>query len=152
MVWWYIISRAQIYNGLWPTTPSNLVMAWITIAAMLYIDNQYITVITGKLWALGNFIYLDSSYPQIPRILVISLLTAIGFFVIVLYTRRYMLRILLSYRGWMCKYNVTCIFTVIICHCSQIIEGKCFSSFEAKHIHVWQKKQFAPWGKILFSH
>lgn len=94
-------TRAQIYNGLWPTSPNNLLVTWIAIAAMLYFDNQYVGVVTRKLWTLGNLVYLDSSYPRLLRIFVISFIAAVGFFVALLYTRQYTLRVLLSYRGWM---------------------------------------------------
>ena len=79
-------------------------VVWVAIAALLYFDNKYSEAITEKLWALGNFLYLDHSYPLLLRIFIISFITAIGFFLALLYTRQYALRILLSYRGWMCKY------------------------------------------------
>ena len=97
------IYRAQISNGLWPTSPSNLLVTWIALVCMLYWDNKYIKPITSRLWAFGDLIYLDNSHHLLLRIFVISLIVAIGFFIVVLYARQYALRILLSYRGWMCK-------------------------------------------------
>ncbi|XP_028402336.1 carnitine O-palmitoyltransferase 1, liver isoform-like [Dendronephthya gigantea] len=94
-------TRAQISNGLWPTSPSNLIVVWIALVCMLYWDNKYVNPITSRLWSLGKFIYLDQSYHLLFRIFCISLITAVGFFVFVWYARQYALRILLSYRGWM---------------------------------------------------
>ena len=100
----FMIYRAQISNGLWPTSPSYLVVTWIILACMLYWDNQYVKPITSRLWAFGDLIYLDQSYHLLLRIFCISLFVAIGFFIVLWYARQYALRMLLSYRGWMCKY------------------------------------------------
>ena len=110
-----MIYRAQISNGLWPTTPSNLLVTWIVLVCMLYWDNKYIQPVTLRLWAFGDFIYLDQSHHLLLRIFGISLIAAIGFFIVLLYARQYALRILLSYRGWMCKciYS-TGVFSVVI--------------------------------------
>ena len=71
---------------------------------MMYWDNQYVKFITRRLWSFADYIYLDQSYNLLLRIFCTSLIVAVGFFVTLLYARQYALRILLSYRGWMCKY------------------------------------------------
>lgn len=99
----FVIYRAQISNGLWPTSPSNLIVTWTAIACMLYWDNKYVEPITSRLWTLGKLLYFDESYHLLLRVFFISLIAAVGFFIFLWYARQYALRILLSYRGWMCK-------------------------------------------------
>ncbi len=46
---------------------------------------------------------LLADIPYLIRVLLISVTGGILFFIIVMYVRRWLLRVLLSYRGWMCK-------------------------------------------------
>ena len=41
--------------------------------------------------------------PYLVNVVVTSFITGLVFFIILLYIRRYLLRMLLAYRGWMCK-------------------------------------------------
>lgn len=96
--------RQQIYNGLWPTTWENLLAAWSVVSLMMSIDHPKLNYISHYLWLFGDYLYLDDSYPYFLRIFFISLITSVVYFIIQLYTRQYMLRVLLSYKGWLCKY------------------------------------------------
>ena len=112
-------SRQQIYNGLWPTTWDNLLAALIVFFLIMYIDHPKLNYFSHYLWLFGEYLCLDDSYPYILRILLISLVSSIVYFIVALYTRQYFLRGLLSYKGWLCKY----IFL------STVFYNKCFLGF-----------------------
>jgi len=94
-------TKQQIYNGLWPTTWENLLAAWTVISLMMSIDHPKLNYISQYLWLFGDYLYLDDSYPYFLRIFFVSLITSVVYFIIQLYTRQYLLRILLSYKGWL---------------------------------------------------
>ena len=97
--------RKQIQNGLWPTTWNNLLIAWIFASCVMYIEHPKLNIISDYMWMFGNYIYLDEeTYPYFLRLFVISFILSIMYFIVLLYTRQYMLRILLSWKGWLCKY------------------------------------------------
>ena len=98
---WYF--RMQIYNGLWPTTWDNLLAALVIVFLIMYIDHPKLNIISYYLWAFGNMIYLDESYPHFFRMFMISLISSVIYFIVILYARQYFLRMLLSYKGWLCK-------------------------------------------------
>ena len=97
----------QIANGLWPTTWSNLLGVVVVIGAMIYATDNYklssLQPFATVLWKLTYLIYLDETYPYNFRLAFISTLAGIVFFIVLLYLRQYTLRMLLAYRGWMCK-------------------------------------------------
>ncbi|XP_048580409.1 carnitine O-palmitoyltransferase 1, liver isoform-like isoform X1 [Nematostella vectensis] len=98
-------TRRQIQNGLWPTTWSNLLGAVLVIAAIIHFNHHYeyalLQPIIHAIWSLSDILYLDERYPYNFRLIVVSLVTGLGFFIVLLYLRQYMLRMLLAYRGWM---------------------------------------------------
>jgi len=94
-------TKRQIYNGLWPTTWDNLLAALAVVFLILYIDHPKINILSYYLWKLGDMIYLDDSYPHFFRMFMISLISSVIYFIVILYTRQYFLRMLLSYRGWL---------------------------------------------------
>ena len=102
----FFFSR-QIANGLWPTTWSNLLGAVVVIAALLYAADFYklssLKPFTAVIWKVTYLLNLDEKYPYNLRLLFISVLAGVVFFIILLYLRQYLLRMLLAYRGWMCK-------------------------------------------------
>lgn len=102
----FFFSR-QIANGLWPTTWSNLLGAVVVIAALLYATDFYklssLKPFTAVIWKVTYLLNLDEKYPYNLRLLFISVLAGVVFFIILLYLRQYLLRMLLAYRGWMCK-------------------------------------------------
>ena len=105
-VYFFFFSR-QIANGLWPTTWSNLLGAVVVIAALLYAADFYklssLKPFTAVMWKVTYLLNLDEKYPYNLRLLFISVLAGVVFFIILLYLRQYLLRMLLAYRGWMCK-------------------------------------------------
>lgn len=98
-------TRRQITNGLWPTTWSNLLGAVVIIAALLYAADFYklssLQRVTGILWKVTYLLNLDEAYPYNFRLVVVSVLAGVVFFVTLLYVRQYTLRMLLAYRQWM---------------------------------------------------
>ena len=102
-----LFSSQQIANGLWPTTWSNLLGVVVVIGAMIYATDNYklssLQPFATVLWKLTYLIYLDEAYPYNFRLAFISTLAGIVFFIVLLYLRQYTLRMLLAYRGWMCK-------------------------------------------------
>lgn len=63
--------------------------------------------ITVKLWSLADLLYISKSFPHFLQAGVVSVLVGILSFVIIMYIRQCLLRVLLSYRGWMCMLNKT---------------------------------------------
>eukprot|EP00795_Rhopilema_esculentum_P003730 gene3730-15005_t len=96
-------TRKQIQNGLWPTSWNNLLIAWIVASCVMYIDHPKLNMISVYMWMFGNFMYLDDSYPYFLRLFVISIILSVIYFIVLLYTRQYLLRILLSWKGWLCE-------------------------------------------------
>ena len=97
----------QIANGLWPTTWSNLLGAVVIIGAMLYMTDNYklssLQPVATALWKVTYLLHLDEAYPYNFRLVFVSVLAGVVFFITLLYLRQYTLRMLLAYRGWMCK-------------------------------------------------
>jgi len=94
-------TRRQIYNGLWPTTWDYLLGALVVVFLIMYIDHPKLNVLSFYLWRFGDTLYLDDTYPYMFRIFAISLMSSVLYFVVVLYTRQFLMRILLSYKGWL---------------------------------------------------
>lgn len=107
----------QITNGLWPTTWSNLLGAVVIIAALLYAADFYklssLQRVTGVLWKVTYLLNLDEAYPYNFRLIFVSVLVGVVFFVTLLYLRQYTLRMLLAYRQWMCKLLNACSFLTL---------------------------------------
>jgi len=105
-----LFSSQQIANGLWPTTWSNLLAAVVLFGAMLYATDFYklssLQPIAAVLWKVTYLLHLDEAYPYNFRLIVVSVLAGVVFFIVLLYLRQYTLRMLLAYRGWMCKYQL----------------------------------------------
>lgn len=98
-------TRQQIANGLWPTTWSNLLGAVVIIGAMLYMTDNYklssLQPVATALWKVTYLLHLDEAYPYNFRLVFVSVLAGVVFFITLLYLRQYTLRMLLAYRGWM---------------------------------------------------
>lgn len=94
-------TKKQIYNGLWPTTWDNLLVAFIICVLIMYIDHPKLNVLSYYLWRFGDCLYIDDSYPYLLRVTLISLVSSIVYFIVMLYARQYMLRFLLAYKGWL---------------------------------------------------
>lgn len=79
----------------------------VVIGAMLYATDSYklsfLQPAAAVLWKVTYLLHLDEAYPYNFRLVVISVLAGVVFFIVLLYLRQYTLRMLLAYRGWMCK-------------------------------------------------
>ena len=95
----------QIHSGIWPTTVHNLKVAFFCVLAYLIVDPEFSKPLTKFLWEIGEFFAIDVRMPFWLRSLLLSALVSFLFFVTLLYTRRYLLRCLLAYRGWMYRSN-----------------------------------------------
>lgn len=102
--------RRQIYNGLWPTTWDYLLGALVVILLVMNIDHPKLNVLSYYLWAFGDYLYLDETYPYSFRMFMIALISSVLYFVFVLYSRQFLMRVLLAYKGWLCKEISTLIY------------------------------------------
>ncbi|KAK3596698.1 hypothetical protein CHS0354_038035 [Potamilus streckersoni] len=94
-------ARNLLVNGMWPTSVWNL-CTLVLVLSVLYIgDWELFKSITSRMRWLEATLYISQDWPAIVRGLLISCLAGFVFFLILLYVRRYLLRALLSYRGWM---------------------------------------------------
>ena len=95
----FLSTRKQIRNGLWPTTWNNLLIALAVVSCIMYIDHPKLNAISRYMWKFGDYIYMDDSYPYLLRLFLISFIMSVVYFIVLLYSRQYMLRILLSWTG-----------------------------------------------------
>lgn len=90
---------------MWPTSGWNLAGAVSVFSVLLYEDWAWAEPITQQLWKVGKVLHITKTepagMPHVLRVLVVSSVGGLTFFVVLMYKRRWLLRILLSYRGWM---------------------------------------------------
>lgn len=94
-------TRNLIKNGMWPTSLWNLGALVLVLSILLIGDWDIVKPVTSRLDWLEDFIHIPRSWPLALRSLLISFLSGFLYFLILLHVRRYLLRVLLSYRGWM---------------------------------------------------
>eukprot|EP00794_Sanderia_malayensis_P019509 gene19509-21438_t len=118
-------TRKQIANGLWPTTWNNLLITLAVISCMMYIDHPKLNAVSSYMWQFGDYIYLDDSYPYFIRLFIIAFLISVIYFIVLLYSRQYMLRILLSWTGWLYQPpRSQSIITIIWALLVRLVSGK----------------------------
>ncbi|XP_045183818.2 carnitine O-palmitoyltransferase 1, liver isoform-like isoform X2 [Mercenaria mercenaria] len=93
--------RNSIKNGMWPTKLWNLEVLIGLLSILLVTDWSIAQPITAKLRWMEECLHIPKEWPLLVRSLLTSCVAGFVFFIILLYIRRYSLRILLSYRGWM---------------------------------------------------
>ncbi|XP_071943316.1 carnitine O-palmitoyltransferase 1, liver isoform-like isoform X2 [Antedon mediterranea] len=95
-------TRNQIKNGMWPTSWWNLGVTVALVSMVIVSDLDIFKCINRRLWAFGEYFYISNT-PQYlyVKVVILSWLFGIFFFIIVLYVRRYLLRLLLAYKGWL---------------------------------------------------
>ncbi|XP_013409802.1 carnitine O-palmitoyltransferase 1, liver isoform [Lingula anatina] len=93
--------RNQIKNGLWPTSLWNLGGSVAVLSTGLIYDPEFLKPVTSLLWRFGGLLGLHEDVPYYLRVFLISGIAGTGFFFVLLHVRRYTLRALLAYRGWM---------------------------------------------------
>lgn len=93
--------RNMVRNGLWPTSVYNLGVGVAFLSSSLASDAKVLAPINKRVWSLADQLHISRGIPYYLRLFIVSSGGGIVFFVLLMFTRRWMLRILLSYRGWM---------------------------------------------------
>lgn len=97
----YYRIRNLIRNGVWPTSLWNLSVSVVALTVVqVYALPLTAWLVTTLTW-VSAWLPLPEGTPQFVKVVVTSFVTGLVFFIILLYFRRYLLRVLLSYRGWM---------------------------------------------------
>ncbi|XP_048251117.1 carnitine O-palmitoyltransferase 1, liver isoform-like isoform X2 [Haliotis rufescens] len=94
-------TRNLIRNGMWPTSTWNLFALVTPLTALRLADWKAVRPITDQLHKVEDLICLPTGCPVVIKSVIGSVVVGLGFFIVVLYVRRFTLRALLSYRGWM---------------------------------------------------
>ncbi|XP_077993056.1 carnitine O-palmitoyltransferase 1, muscle isoform-like isoform X2 [Glandiceps talaboti] len=94
-------TRNLIQNGLYPTSLWNLGVTVGATSAVMATDIDIFRSVNRRLWGLQHYMYLPSGTPYYFRIFLISSSVGFFFFFVLLHIRRYLLRALLSYKGWL---------------------------------------------------
>ncbi|XP_074661158.1 carnitine O-palmitoyltransferase 1, muscle isoform-like [Tubulanus polymorphus] len=94
-------TRNLIRNGMWPTSIWNLGLTVGLLSMCLIGDWTWVQPVNAQLWRLADFLHIHSGIPYYIQILFVTAAAGFLFFLILMYVRRYTLRVLLAYRGWM---------------------------------------------------
>jgi len=94
-------TRNKIRNRLWPTSPLYLTVTTLLFALFMKCGWEWTIPITSRLWYLAECLHLNEGVYEPVRLLVVSFVGGVIFFIALSYVRRWLLRCLLSYRGWM---------------------------------------------------
>jgi len=94
-------TRNSIRNGMWPTSSYNLAVGIGVFSVTLIGDWQFVQPVNKWLWVIGNMLHINKEWPYRSGVVLVSCIEGVAFFVALLYVRRWLLRLLLSYRGWM---------------------------------------------------
>lgn len=94
-------TRNLIRNGMWPTSIWNLMVCVALFSVLLVGDWDWTKPVTSRLWTIGKVCCLHEGVPFPLSVLLISTIGGILFFIVLMYKRRWLLRVLLSYNGWM---------------------------------------------------
>ncbi|XP_052812875.1 carnitine O-palmitoyltransferase 1, liver isoform-like isoform X1 [Mya arenaria] len=97
----YFRIRNSIKNGMWPTKLWNLEVFVAVLSVVMVGDWAPLKPVTERLRFLERAMFIPSDWPVMLRSLITSVVAGFIFFIIFLHLRRYMLRMLLAYRGWM---------------------------------------------------
>ncbi|KAK8725566.1 hypothetical protein OTU49_010621 [Cherax quadricarinatus] len=99
----YFRFRNSIRNGVWPTSTNNLGVACAFSVYLLEYEPASAQAITAYLKRAVQGLPLPSKTPRWLANLIGSMGISFIFFITLMKVRQYLLRILLAYRGWMCK-------------------------------------------------
>ncbi|GAB6019338.1 hypothetical protein CHUAL_000930 [Chamberlinius hualienensis] len=97
----YYRIRNSIRNGVWPTSPSNLVTVFAILFVLLLAEPAATDSFNRRLWQVEEYLYLSQGIPRLLRAVFISFVLGVAFFATLAIVRVYGLRLLLTYRGWM---------------------------------------------------
>nr|XP_022311882.1 carnitine O-palmitoyltransferase 1, liver isoform-like [Crassostrea virginica] len=107
-------TRNLLYNGMWPTSIWNLAAMVLILSVTMVTDIQVMKPVNERLWAVHRMLYIPKGLPLVVNAVITSCLVGFWFFLIKIYVRRYLLRGLLSYRGWMYEQPKTQSFSTIL--------------------------------------
>ncbi|XP_072021123.1 carnitine O-palmitoyltransferase 1, liver isoform-like [Amphiura filiformis] len=123
--------RNLIKNGMWPTSLWNLGVVVALVAIVMVTDYPIMKVVNDKFWNFGEYFYIPKGPPYfLPKVVIVSCLIGVIFFIVLLFIRRYLLRLLLSYRGWLYQNPKSqSIKTLIWCILVRIVSGSTPTTF-----------------------
>ncbi|KAL8584079.1 hypothetical protein ACOMHN_022419 [Nucella lapillus] len=94
-------NRNVIRNGVWPTSLWNLSVCVLALTVVQVYTWPLTAWLVATLTWIAACLPLPQGTPHLVKVVVTSFVAGLVFFIILLYVRRYLLRALLSYRGWM---------------------------------------------------
>ncbi|CAL4091902.1 unnamed protein product, partial [Meganyctiphanes norvegica] len=97
----YFRIRNSVRNGMWPTSTNNLFVACGLSMYLMEYDPEYAKSLTEQLKELASHLPLPKGTPKWLRNALASVGISFVFFITLMKVRQYLLRALLSYRGWM---------------------------------------------------
>nr|XP_034320165.1 carnitine O-palmitoyltransferase 1, liver isoform-like isoform X2 [Crassostrea gigas] len=107
-------TRNLLYNGMWPTSIWNLAAMVVILTITMVTDTQLMKPVNERLWKVQHMLYIPKGLPLVVNAVITSCVVGFWFFLIKIYVRRYLLRGLLSYRGWMYEQPKTQSFSTLI--------------------------------------
>lgn len=94
-------TKNQFYNGLWPTTWDNFLAAYVIFFLVVAVDHPFMNYFSQYIWMLGVSLRIDELQSYYFKILLLSFVSSLVYFVCALYLRQYLIRMLLSYKCWL---------------------------------------------------
>lgn len=91
----------MVRNGLWPTSVYNLGVGVAVLSSSLASDAKVLQPVNTCIWSVAEKLHIHQGIPYYLRLFIVSSCGGVIFFGVLMFTRRWLLRILLSYRGWM---------------------------------------------------
>lgn len=120
----YYRTRNSIRNGMWPTSLSNLTIACTVLLFLMLTEPSFTFTLNLWLWKLSYLLHIPQGFPRTLRAAVTSGIVGFIFFIVLMNIRQYLLRILLSYRGWMYEpLHGSSKITLIWCAIVRLISG-----------------------------
>ncbi|XP_023212244.1 carnitine O-palmitoyltransferase 1, liver isoform-like [Centruroides sculpturatus] len=116
--------KNSIRNGMWPTSLSNLTIACTVLLFLMLTEPGFTYSINSWLWKLSYILHIPQKFPRTLRAAVTSGIVGFIFFIVLMNIRQYLLRILLSYRGWMYEpLHASSKLTLLWCAVVRLISG-----------------------------
>lgn len=117
-------TRNSIHNGMWPTSISNLIVAVVIFLLLLLCEPDFTSSLNKWLWQVDLLLHLPRGLPRTLRAIFIACIISFVFFLLLMKIRQYILRMLLSYRGWMYEYLRTqSKWTLLWCCMVKLVSG-----------------------------
>ncbi|CAG2246768.1 CPT1A [Mytilus edulis] len=107
-------TRNLLKNGTWPASIWNLGFMVLCLSVCMLGDWDLVRPINARLLILPAYLYIPQGCPLILKSIIVSAVVGFVFFLVLLYARRFMLRGLLAYRGWMYEQPKTQSYSTIL--------------------------------------